>query len=353
MERNLGTFGLADFFSQRKRKKPMALDGINAMINWTRIEKLLRKKLGRSDESKGGASSYPALLMFKVLLLQAMYNLSDEATEEALTDRASFARFAGLSLDDDAPDHTTICRFRNLLIQKSLLQKLLDEFNIQMEKQGKLIKKGVALDASVIESAARPRKRVTVEEIAEDREESELLKPVEYKITTTYSHDTDAAWLKKGKTFHYGYKIHAVVDSNDGFVLAAHATPANMSDTGQFEQLVREANLPENTQILADKGYTSKHNSEILKNHKLQDGIMARAFRISPLTPLDKQRNRQISKNRYIVERAFGTLKEVHGVARASYLGVVKVQAEFLLSAMAYNLKKALFLCSAQERCAQ
>ena len=347
MERKLGTFGLADFFSQRKRKKPMVLDGINAMINWTRIEKLLRKKLGRSEEPTTGASCYPALLMFKILLLQAMYNLSDEATEEALTDRASFARFAGISLDEDAPDHTTICRFRNMLIQKNLLQKLLDEFNNQLEKQGKLITKGVALDASVIESAARPRKRVDIEKIAKDREEPDSSEVVEYKTTTTYSHDVDAAWLKKGKKSHYGYKIHTVVDTKDGFVLAAHATPANMSDTGQFERLLAEANLPENTRVFADKGYTSKRNSEALKNRKLKDGIMARAFRNSPLMPLDKQRNRLISKKRYIVERAFGTLKEVHGVARASYIGVVKVQAEFLLSAMAYNLKKALFVCPA------
>ena len=257
------------------------------------------------------------------------------------------SEFIAVSLDDDAPDHTTICRFRNLLIQKKLLQKLLDEFNSQLEKQGKLIRKGVALDASVIESAARPRKRVDIEEIAEDREEPELSNPVEYKTTTTYSHDTDAAWLRKGKKYHYGYKIHAIVDTKDGFVLAAHATPANMSDTGQFERLVTEAKLPENAHVLADKGYTSKRNSEVLNKRKLKDGIMARAFRNSPLMPLDKQRNRHISQKRYIVERAFGTLKEVHGVARASYLGTLKVQAEFLLSAMAYNLKKALFVCPA------
>ena len=347
MERKLGTFGLADFFSQRRRKKPVALDGINSMVNWARIEKLLRKKLGRSEEPASGASCYPALLMFKVLLLQAMYNLSDEATEEALTDRASFARFVGISLDDDAPDHTTICRFRNLLIQKSLLQKLLDEFNKQLERQGKLIRKGVALDASVIESASRPSKRVDIEKIAKDREEKEGCESTEYKVTTTYSHDTDAAWLKKGKKSHYGYKIHAAVDTKDGFVLTAHATPANVSDTGQFERLVAEANLPEKTRVFADKGYTSKRNSQVLKKRKMKDGIMARAFRNSPLVPRDKRRNRQISNKRYIVERAFGTLKEVHGVARASYLGVLKVQAEFLLSAIAYNLKKALFVCPA------
>ena len=205
----------------------------------------------------------------------------------------------------------------------------------------------MALDASVVESTARPRKRVNIEKIAENREELELFKPADFKVTTTYSHDTDAAWFKQGKISHYGYKIHAMVDSRDGFVLAVHATPANLSDTGQFERLVSDAHLPKSTRAFADKGYISKHNSDVLKKRKFKDAIMARAFRNSPLTEHDKQHNRLISTKRYIVERAFGTLKEVHEAVRASYLGVLKVQAEFLLSPMAYNLKKTLFVCQA------
>ena len=82
------------------------------------------------------------------------------------------------------------------------VQKLLAEFNTQLEKDGKLIRQGVALDVSVVESTACPRKPVAIEEIADDREEPELSKPAEFKVTRTYSHDSDAAWLKKGKTSH-------------------------------------------------------------------------------------------------------------------------------------------------------
>ena len=298
MERKLGIFGLADFFAQRRRKKPAALDGINAMMNWG----ALRNCFVRNSTGRMNPKMEPATICL--------------------------AHVQGAVTSGD-------------------VQKLLAEFNTQLEKDGKLIRQGVALDVSVVESIACPRKPVAIEEIADDREEPELSKPAEFKVTTTYSHDTDAAWFKQGKTSHYGYEIHATVDSRDGFVLAAHATPANMSDTGQFERLVIDAHLPKNTRVFADKGYTSKHNSDVLKKRKFKDAIMARAFRNSPLTEHDNQRNRLISTKRYIVERAFGTLKEVHGAARASYLGVLKVQAEFLLSPMAYNLKKTLFVCQA------
>ena len=98
MERKLGTFGLADFFFQRKRKKPVVLDGINSMFNWAHIEKLLRKKLGRSDEPTSGASCYPALLMFNVLLLQAMYNLSFSGLCRPLASWSEAPKFWGAVL---------------------------------------------------------------------------------------------------------------------------------------------------------------------------------------------------------------------------------------------------------------
>jgi IS5 family transposase len=113
--------------------------------------------------------------MFKILLLQAWYDLSDLAMEDALYDRYSFSRFVGISFDDDVPDHTTICRFRNLLVEKKVLQKLLDEVNAQLSIQGKLVKSGCVVDATIISSAAHPRKQVDMEMVAEDREEDALL----------------------------------------------------------------------------------------------------------------------------------------------------------------------------------
>jgi IS5 family transposase len=353
MERTTGKFGFADFVVGKNRKQVTFLDGVAAMINWSRIEKLLKRELGRSNVITAGAKGYPAIQMFKILLLQQWYGLSDQDTEFAMRDRISFVCFAGLSLEESVPDHTTICRFRNLLVEKKLLEALLDEVNLQMEKQGKLVKKGVAVDASIISSAARPRKQVDIEAVVCDREESESPCAEKTKLSVSYSHDSDAAWTKKGKEYHYGYKGHTSVDVDSGLVLAAHATPANHSDTCELEPLVKKSRLPAKSRVYADKGYTSAKNRKVLKENKCKDGIMNRAYRNKPLTERERQRNKLISKKRFIVERVFGTLKKHYDMARASYLSTAKVQGELLLSSLAYNLKRALFLLSPQEKCAQ
>jgi len=348
MERTMGLFGIADFVVKNSRKHVTFLDGVQAMINWQRLEKLLKRTLGRKDENTAGVKAYPALLMLKILLLQQWYGLSDAETEQALLDRISFVRFTGLSLEDSVPDHTTICRFRNLLMEKGIFRQLLDEVNGQMEKQGKLVKKGVAVDASIVACAARPRKQVVVENVVTDREEPDNPAPADEKVSVTYSHDSDAAWTKKGKTYHYGYKAHASVDADNALVLSIHATPANFSDTGELERLVEESHLPVKTRVYANKGYTSQSNSAMLKRHGCKDGIMDRAWSNKPLTGRERKRNRQISKKRYIVERVFGTLKERYDMARASYIGLAKVQGGLPLSSLAYNLKRALFLLPAR-----
>jgi IS5 family transposase len=118
MERRMGMNSLADYSVSLTRNKATFLDGIEAMMQWQAIEKLLKKGLGRKDEPGRGAKAYPGLLMFKVFLLQSWYELSDQETENALLDRISFSRFAGISLSEEVPDHTTICRFRNSLVVK-------------------------------------------------------------------------------------------------------------------------------------------------------------------------------------------------------------------------------------------
>jgi IS5 family transposase len=353
MERKTGLFGFSDFALSKSRKHATFLDGVSDMIDWNRLEQLLRRGLGRSNKVTSGAKSYPAMHMFKILLLQQWYGLSDQEAELSLLDRISFARFVGLSLEESVPDHTTICRFRNLLIKNNLLQCLLDEVNSQMERRGKLVKKGIAVDASIISSAARPRKQVEIETIVCDREEGETIPAEKINVSERHSHDSDAAWTKKGKRCYYGYKAHASVDVGTGLIITAHATPANYSDTGEFEMLVKESHLSSKSRVYADKGYTSASNSNFLKQHKCKDGIMNRAYRNKTLTDRERKRNKLISKTRYVVERVFGTLKHHYGMVRASYLGTLKVQGELLLSSLAYNLKRALFLLPSQEKCAK
>ena len=297
-----------------------------------------------------GNPAYPSLPMFKVLLLQRWYNLSDPAVEQALMDRFSFIRFTGFSIEDDSPDETTICRFRNGLIKLNILDKLLDMINGQIGGKGLLVREGAVVDASVVESQRKPRKVIDV--ITEDRAEDDAEEPGdacsdEPSVKISYSDDEEAGWLHKGRRAFYGYKIHVATDSRDGFLLGGHVTPANHSDTGELERLVDSVRLRRGAYVFADKGYTSARNRDVLHERKLRDGIMDRATRSGPLNRIEQTRNRLISGVRPLVERAFGTLKRGYGFARARYIGIEKVEAELKLIAMAFNLKKALRLARA------
>jgi IS5 family transposase len=170
----------------------------------------------------------------------------------------------------------------------------------------------------------------------EDREE-DAGGETSVKAVISYSNDVEAAWLRKGKRAFYGYKVHAATESRDGFILGGHVTPANRSDTGEFECLVLEADVP-------TKGYASKANRDPLIGLRLKDGIMHKAARNRALTDMERLDNRLVSKVRAIVERSFGTLKRLYGFARSRYVGRAKVELEFNLNAMAFNLKKGLRL---------
>ena len=342
MERKLGLVGIMDLYAERRyRKHPSFLDDVDQLLNWSRIENKLKKKLRRSEENCAGAKAYPALCMFKVLLLQSWYGLSDLDMEMALYDRYSFCRFVGITMDDDVPDHTTICRFRNILAEKKCLQKLLDEVNQQLSAKGKLVRSGCVVDATIISSSSHPHKQVDIETVAIDREEEDT---DTCRVSVSYSKDIEAGWTRKGSHYYYGYKGHMAVDSVNGFVLNGHVTPANYSDTKELKRLVSSACLPERARVYADKGFCSQANRDELRVQKLKNGIMDKATRGHPLSERQKQRNRLISSVRGIVERGFGTLKRCYGQHRAKYLGVLKVESAFLLAALAFNLKKAISL---------
>lgn len=330
--------GISDYAILKRRRKETFLDEIDRLIDWLPIERFLKKKLKR-EENALGHPAYPALIMFKVLLVQRWYNLSDEGTEEALIDRFSVNRFVGLSMDEkDVPDATTIGRFRNRLIERRIYEKLFVRLNRQLTSLGILVREGTIVDASVISSARRPGNGG---EAAVDREEEQA------EAQTACPGDTDARWLKKGKKSYFGYKMHVATDHEDGFILGGHVTPANCSDTTELIQVLDESKIESGMKVYADKGYTSLLNRHVLKVRGLGDKIMVKGSKNQKLTETEKESNHQISRIRSRVERAFGTLKRSYGFHRARYVGLLKVDLEFFLNAMAFNLKKAVVLSRA------
>ena len=309
----------------RSKQSALHLDNINKFLNWKPIVKLLNQRLKKNNNAVGNPA-YSFIKMFKVLLLQYLYNLSDREIDESLSDRISFRKFAGFIFKDYTPSYSTICRFRNRLIQLELDEDLFRIINNFLISNKLISKKGAIIDASIIKSSRKPRKVISISNI-----EPEIV----------YSNDFEAKWTVKAGKPHYGYKLHMGTDSRYGFIIGGHVTSANHSDTKELFKVLNEIQIEKNTFVLADKGYASIENRNQLKLQGFRDGIMHKATSKKALTLLQKKINSKISSVRGIVERTFGTLKENYSFHRAKYLGILKTKGQFLLSAIAFNLKKA------------
>ena len=305
--------------------------GLKGLLDW----EALRSVMGNLGRSGFGPSGYCPVKLLQGLILQAWHNLSDPGLEEALRVRLDFMLFTGF--ETAVPDETTFCRFRNLLIHKGHWHRLLKAVNEQLQARGLQVTptKGAVLDATIIQSAARPQKEI--EAVVIDRREDEA----EAVVTDTVklSADPDATWLKKGLKSYFGYKGHMVTDSTHGAIHRVYVTPAHVSEIRSLKEAVGDVR---SERLYADKGLASAENRAFLRDRGTRGGIMYKAARNRPLTKWERRANKIISKSRYIVEQGFGTLKRRFNFARASYRTTVKVEAQMIQNAIAFNLLKAL-----------
>jgi IS5 family transposase len=321
-----------------ERLKDNQLLRLSELVDWKKIARLLDKVHLRDESKSPGEKGYNKLSMFKALLLGQWHSLSDPKLEEALRVRLDFMRFTGFSLGEAIPDETTLCRFRNKLIAKNLDKKLFMEINKELERLGLKVEKAEAavIDATIVSSVARPRKII---EMSIDREEELEVKTTGFEFEIIESADKDARWLKKGNKSYYGYKGFIATDAPEGYIIKPHVTPANRAEVSEFERFIEGI---DSTRMLSDKGYASKDNRKILKSLGIKDGLMHKAAKGKVLKDSQKLFNRLVSKKRYIVEQAFGTLKRKFRFDRASYFGLRKVEAQLTFKAMCFNLNKAL-----------
>ena len=155
--------GQPGFFDLDERLRQLSSGGdplqrLSRVVDFELFRKPLAKALKRSDRAKGGRPPYDAVLMFKVLVLQALYNLSDDRCEYQIRDRLSFMRFLGLSLEDAVPDAKTIWLFREHLTQGGAVENLFARFDKHLAKSGYLAMGGQIVDATIV---AAPKQRNT------------------------------------------------------------------------------------------------------------------------------------------------------------------------------------------------
>ena len=321
-------------FRRKKIKKTFFVQ-INTLIDWKKISAIINKHY-KKGKSAVGTPSYDGLLLFKMSLLQIWYGLSDYEIEDRVNDSLSFSYFLGMSIEDVAPDHSTLSRFRTAMTNAGVYELLFKEINAQLESKNIIIKKGVLVDASVVDTPLKPKGKPTYE-VTKDREDE---KEIVVKKEFSKSVDTEAAWIKKGGKLHYGYKKHYVTDE-EGLVLGVKTTKASVNEISNLDEVLDTVDLPENIPVKADKGYQSKKNASILKERKLKNHILKKAKKGKQLSQWEKRFNKIIGKTRFKVERTFGSIKKWFNGGVARYRGLAKMHTQNLLEAICYNLYRS------------
>ena len=301
------------------------------IIDFESFRPTLTDGLKKERKSRAGRPSFDNVMMFKVLILQRLFNLSDDQTEYQITDRISFQRFLGLSLGEKVPDAKTIWLFRNTLTEAGIIDALFSQFNQMLEDRGIITHKGTIVDATFVDA---PRQRNSRDENKKIKN-GEVPEEWENEPHKMAQKDTDARWTKKGGETHFGYKDHVKVDADSKLILDYAVTSANVHDSNEFEDFINETDEA----VYADSAYVGKALPEHIRNEVCEKG-----YRNKPLTPVQKENNRRKSKIRCRIEHVFGFMTvAMHGLSVRS-VGLRRAAFNIGLTNLVYNICRYSFL---------
>ena len=289
-------------------------------------------------KSNAGRKPIDAIVMFRMLVLQSLYNLSDEQVEFQVRDRLSFTRFLGLGFEDSIPDGTTLWLFRERLAKAGLVEKLFARFGYYLEAKGYIARGGQMVDATIVPV---PKNRNTKEE-NEAVKAGQTPKAWAKKPARNRQKDKDARWTKKhGKSF-YGYKNHVNADARHKLIRRYGVSDASVHDSGQFDALLTKTNT--SIEVYADSAYRSAATEAKLKARGFKSRIHVRAGRNHPLSQTQETANRKKSKIRARIEHVFGAQETAPGGRIVRTIGMVRARAKIGLANLAYNIRRLVTL---------
>jgi transposase, IS5 family len=214
------------------------LPRLDSIVDWDAFRPLLKIIHHKQRKSNAGRKPHDVTLMFKMLVLQALYNLSDDQTEYQVRDRLSFQRFLGLSPEDTVPDAKTLWLFREQLVRHGLIEKLFGRFDEQLWQSGLMPKGGQIIDASLVNVPKNRNTRDENKQIKEGRTPDGW----DDEPTMKRQKDEDARWTKKHGRSHYGYKNHINIDKEHKLIRRYAVTDASVHDSQVFDELLDEEN---------------------------------------------------------------------------------------------------------------
>lgn len=306
------------------------LEKLNQCIDWKLFCPILNKVMEKEAKGPGGRPPFDYLMMFKILILQEYFGLSDEQMEFQITDRFSFMRFLGLRSCSKVPDQNTIWNFREQLKKEDAVRKLFDRFHRELENKNLIVNKGKIIDASIVEA---PRQR-------NSREENEGIKqgeiPDEWSEKKKSHKDVEARWVKKNKENFFGYKNHVKVDSKKKFVDAYTVTDASVHDSVAGVALLSKKDKGQ--LLYADRAYTGEGFDTAVAKVKMTNKVHEKGCRNHPLTKGQKRSNKAKSRVRVRVEHVFGFLWQATGGVIIRTIGMARAKVKIGLMNLTYNL---------------
>ena len=318
--------GQLGFFDADKRLAALSakgdpLEAIDRLVPWESFRADIEAVVLTPDEmrkSSAGRKPVDAIVMLRMLVLQALHNLSDDQAEYQVRDRLSFTRFLRLGIEDSIPDATTLWLFREKLARAGLIEKLFDRFDQHLVAQGYMARGGQMVDATIV---AVPKQR-------NSRDENEAVKagqtPAEWgkKPAKLRQKDRDARWTKKhGKSF-FGYKNHVNADAKHKLIRRYEVTDAAIHDSQPLDALLDQGNT--SADVFADSAYRSAEIEAKLKASGFNSRIHRRATRNHPLSDAQTRANRAKSRIRARIEHVFGAQQSSAGGRIVRTIGIMR-----------------------------
>lgn len=324
------------------------LEKLNSVVPWEVFRKPLSKVLKRSDGAKGGRPPYDAVMMFKILVLQALYSLSDDQAEFQVQDRLSFMRFLGLGLGDTVPDAKTIWLFREHLVQEGAVDNLFARFDKHLAKAGYLAMGGQIVDATIV---AAPKQRNSDAEKAAIKA-GKVPDDWQDKPAKLRQKDRDARWtvkFSKAKPKEdgtkqvdiaipvFGYKNHAAIDRRHGLIRGWTVTGASAYDGAQLRNVLDRKNT--GSTVWADTAYRSRTNEAWLDRNGYVSDIHHKKPKGRPMSEAASRANGRRSKIRACIEHVFAQQKARMGLIVRT-IGMARARTKIGMVNLAYNLTR-------------
>ena len=338
--------GQPGFFDLDKRLEAISakgdpLEAFRALIPFesfrAEIEAVVRLA-PEERKSNAGRKPFDAVLMFKVLVLQTLYNLSDEQAEYLIRDRISFMRFLGLGLEDPVPDATTVWLFRETLAKAGLVKTLFERFNRHLDAKGYIARGGQIIDATIVSA---PKQRNT-------REENEAIRAGqtpegwEDKPAKNAQKDKEARWTKKHGKSYYGYKNHVDVDRKNKLIRRYAESDASVHDSQKLDELLDKSNT--SAEVWADSAYLSAESEAKLKAKGYKSRVHRRAVRNRPLSERQQAANTARSRVRARVEHVFAEQENAMGGKIVRTIGMVRARVKIGMMNLVYNMRRLVQL---------